>query len=36
MVIDCPTSEEALGYARECSAVASATIEIREVGACCV
>ena len=34
LLLDCHTSEEALGYARECPAAAWATIEIRELGTC--
>jgi hypothetical protein len=34
LLLDCHTSEEAMGYARQCPAAAWATIEIREVGAC--
>jgi hypothetical protein len=33
-LLDCPSREQALGYAAECPAVAWATIEVREVGPC--
>jgi len=33
-LLDCPSREQALGYAAECPAAAWATIEVREVGPC--
>jgi hypothetical protein len=33
-LLDCPTREQALLYARECPAAEWATIEVREVGPC--
>jgi hypothetical protein len=33
-LLDCPSREQALGYAAECPAAAWAAIEVREVGPC--
>lgn len=33
-LVDCKTREEAMAVARECPAIAWATIEVREVGTC--
>jgi hypothetical protein len=33
-LLDCPSREQALGYAAECPAAEWATIEVREVGPC--